>query len=78
LKKVPYVGDVPYLGTFFRHTYWNHVKSELVMTVNPEIIQPIPSGAQVALPTERGPMTAESVRTRLLNLPNVTRPRLLP
>jgi pilus assembly protein CpaC len=76
LKKVPYLGDLPYLGAFFRHTSWDHVKSELVMTVTPQIIQPIPGGAQVALPIERGQMTAEEVRTEPLSAPDVTRPRL--
>jgi pilus assembly protein CpaC len=76
LRKVPYLGEMPYLGAFFRHTYWNHIKSELLMTVTPEIIQPIPAGAQVAMPIERGPMTAEEVRTKPLSAPDVTRPRL--
>jgi pilus assembly protein CpaC len=76
LRKVPYFGDGPYLGAFFRHTSWNHVKSELLMTVTPQIIQPIPAGAQVALPIERGQMTPEEVRTKPLSAPDVTRPRL--
>jgi hypothetical protein len=45
------------------------------MTVTPQIIQPIPAGAQVALPIERGQMTAEEVRTKPLSSPDVTRPR---
>jgi len=64
ISGVPYLKDVPYLGAFFRHTYWNHVKSELIMTVTPVIIQPIPAGGQVVLPTERGQMTHEEVRTK--------------
>lgn len=76
LTKVPYLGDVPYLGALFRHTSWNHVRSELIMTVTPRIVEPIPAGARVALPTQRGPMTRAEVRTRPLAQPNVTRPRL--
>jgi pilus assembly protein CpaC len=75
LRKVPYLGDVPYLGAFFRQTEYNHVRSELLMTVTPEIIQPIPAGGEVALPSERGQMTPEEVRTKPLNNPDVTRPR---
>jgi pilus assembly protein CpaC len=75
LKKVPYLGDVPYFGTLFRHTYWNHVKSELLITVTPQIIQPIPAGSEVALPIERGQMTAEEIRTQPLNAPDASRPR---
>jgi pilus assembly protein CpaC len=75
LHKVPYVGDVPYLGAFFRHTYWSHVKSELLMTVTPQIIQPIPPGAQIAMPIERGQMNVEEVSTKPLSSPDVSRPR---
>jgi pilus assembly protein CpaC len=75
LHKVPFFGDVPYLGAFFRHTYWDHIRSELLMTVTPQIIQPIPAGGQVVLPTERGQMTPEEVRTKPLSAPDVTRPR---
>jgi pilus assembly protein CpaC len=76
LHKVPYLGDVPYLGALFRHTYWNRSNTELLMTVTPQIIHSIPAGAQVALPIDRGPMTAEEVRTKPLNTPDVTRPRM--
>jgi pilus assembly protein CpaC len=75
LHKVPYMGDVPYLGTFFRHTYWSHVKSELMMTVTPQIIQPIPPGAEVAMPIERGQMNLQEVRTKPVTSPDVSRPR---
>ena len=75
LEKVPYLGDMPYVGAFFRHTYWEHTKSELVMTVTPQIVRSIPAGAQIALPTEQGPMTPAEVRTRPLAEPDVTRPR---
>lgn len=76
VRKVPYLGDLPYLGSLFRHTSWNHVKSELVMTVTPRIVRPIPAGARVTLPTQRGPITPGEIRTRPLSQPNVARPRL--
>jgi pilus assembly protein CpaC len=76
LRKVPYLGDVPYLGALFRNTYWSHDKTELVMSVTPEIVRPLPPGAEVALPTERqGPLTPEEVMTKPVNRPDVTRPR---
>jgi Flp pilus assembly secretin CpaC len=75
IHKVPYLGDVPYLSAFFRQTYWSHVKSELLMTVTPQIIQPIPPGAEVAMPIERGQMNAQEVRTKPVSSPDVSRPR---
>ena len=76
LKKVPYMGDIPYLGALFRNTYWSHDKTELVMSVTPEIVRPLPAGGEVSLPTERqGPLTPEEVRTGPLSSPDITRPR---
>ncbi|SRR5579875_964321 len=76
VQKVPYLGDIPYLGSLFKQTYWQHDKDELVMSVTPEIVRPLPPGAEVALPTERqGPLTPEEVRTRSLTTPDAARPR---
>lgn len=76
LRKVPYLGDIPYVGALFRHTSWNHIKTELVMSVTPQIVRPIPASGQLALPTERGPMTWGETRTKPLEQPDITRPRL--
>ncbi len=76
LRKVPYLGDIPYAGALFRHTSWNRVKTELVMSVTPQIVRPIPASGQPALPTERGPMTWGETRTKPLEQPDITRPRL--
>lgn len=75
VRKTPYLGDVPYLGYLFKHTYWRHTKSELVMTVTPQIIRPIPVGIRVALPTDHGPLSPEEIRTRPLTQPDASRPR---
>jgi pilus assembly protein CpaC len=76
VRKVPYLGDVPYLGGFFRQTYWSHDKTELIMSVTPEIVRPLPPGGEVALPTSRGPLSPAEVATRPLAQPDITRPRL--
>ncbi len=76
LRKVPYLGDIPYAGALFRHTDYNRVKTELVMSVTPQIVRPIPANGQPALPTERGPMTWGETRTKPLEQPDITRPRL--
>jgi pilus assembly protein CpaC len=73
---VPYMKDVPYLGAFFKHTYWSHDKTELVMSVTPEIVRPLPAGGEVAVPTERqGPLTPEQIETKPLDRPDASRPR---
>jgi pilus assembly protein CpaC len=75
VKKVPYLGDVPYVGSLFRNTYWEHTKSELVMTVTPQIVRSIPAGAELALPTDRGALTGAEIRTRRPDEPDASRPR---
>ncbi len=75
VRKTPYLGDIPYVSYLFKHTYYHRTKSELVMTVTPEIIRPIPAGIKVALPTQRGPLTQEEIRTRPLSQPDASRPR---
>jgi pilus assembly protein CpaC len=74
IKKVPYMGDLPYLGGLFRQTYYNHVKTELVMSVSPHIVRPIPAAGEVVVP-EHGPLSPEEVRTEPTKLDDVTRPR---
>lgn len=76
IKKVPYLGDVPYLGAMFRQTYWDHQKTELVMSVTPKIVKPIPPSGQVALPQPQGNLTPQDIRTRPLSSPDAGRPRL--
>lgn len=76
VQKVPYLGDIPFVGSLFRQTSWNHDKTELVMAVTPEIVRPLPPGGEVALPTQRqGPLTPEEVQTRPLASPDAARPR---
>jgi pilus assembly protein CpaC len=75
VRKTPYLGDLPYLGYLFKHTYYRRVKSELVMTVTPQIVRPIPTAVRVALPTDRGPMNPDEIRTRSLGQPDASRAR---
>ncbi len=76
IKKVPYLGDVPYAGALFRNTSWSHVKTELVMSVTPRLVRPIPAGASVTLPTSTaGVLTPAEVQTQALPVDDVTRPR---
>ena len=76
-RKVPYLGDIPYVGALFRRTSFEHNKSELLVVVQPRVAAPERDDTEMPLPTERGPLTRKEVRTR--PSPNeVTRPRLTP
>jgi pilus assembly protein CpaC len=75
ISKVPYIGDVPYLGGLFRTTTYSNTETDLVMSVTPQIVQPLPSGAQVYNPTSVPELTPEQIETRRLAQPDATRPR---
>jgi pilus assembly protein CpaC len=75
IQKVPYMGDIPYLGGLFRTTNYSNVETDLVMSVTPQIVQPVPDGASVYNPTTVPELTREQVETRRLAQPDITRPR---
>jgi Flp pilus assembly secretin CpaC len=75
IDKVPYLGDIPYVRGLFRHTNWTDSESDLVMSVTPQIVRPLPTGGQVYLPTSHAPLTAEDISTHRLDVPDVGRPR---
>ena len=50
-SKVPFIGDIPILGNFFKSKSTTRANTELVVIVTPEIVRPIPAGAPpVTLP----------------------------
>ncbi len=75
VKKVPYLGDLPYAGAIFRNTTWEDSETDLVMAVMPQIVGPLPPQAEVFQPTSRGPLTDAEVRTQRLQTPDAARPR---
>jgi len=75
IQKVPYLGDVPYVGGLFRLTNYNNTETDLVMSVTPQIVRPLPDGASVYNPTYVPELTHDQVETRRLAQPDVTRPR---
>ena len=75
VHKVPYLGDVPYLGGLFRNTDFQDAQTELVMSVRPQIVEPLPPNARVFEPSQRGPLTEDEIRTRRLDTPDAARPR---
>ncbi|MDO8431817.1 MAG: pilus assembly protein N-terminal domain-containing protein [Candidatus Binatus sp.] len=75
IKKVPYMGDIPYLGGLFRNTSYYNTETDLVMAVTPQIVRPLPAGASVYNPTAVPEMTEQQIKTRDLSQPDAARPR---
>lgn len=74
-RGVPYLKDIPYLGYLFRTTTYSNEEDELMVVVTPRLVHPLAPTEQVQLPTDRGPLTNEDVRTKPSDA-EVTRPRL--
>jgi pilus assembly protein CpaC len=75
VQKVPYLGDIPIVRGFFRTTYWSDKETDLVMSVTPEIVRPLPNGGQVFLPSNRGNMSYDEIKTKPIDPPDASRPR---
>jgi pilus assembly protein CpaC len=75
INKVPYLGDIPYVAGLFRTTSWQNTESDLVMSVTPQIVKPLPEGAEVYTPSKRGPLTYQEIRTEKPATPEPSRPR---
>jgi Flp pilus assembly secretin CpaC len=75
VQKVPYLGDIPWVRGLFRTTSWADKETDLVMSVTPQIVRPLPPGGQVYLPSNRGEMSQEEIRTNPINPPDAARPR---
>lgn len=52
VAQVPWLGDIPILGSLFRSTQYQRDQSELVIIVTPHLVQPT-RGEALALPTDR-------------------------
>ena len=51
VDKIPFLGDVPILGAFFRSSQYTRDERELIMVVTPTIVRPLAAGARTpALP----------------------------
>ena len=53
VDKVPWLGDIPILGTFFRSTNYTRQDRELIMIVTPHLVTPLAKGTKVPLPGEK-------------------------
>lgn len=47
VDKVPWLGDIPVLGAFFRTTNINRTEKELIMVITPHLVRPIGRGTQL-------------------------------
>jgi len=53
VAQVPWLGDVPVLGTLFRSTSFQSGETELVIIVSVNLVTPVDGEDQIALPTDR-------------------------
>jgi pilus assembly protein CpaC len=44
-EKIPFIGDIPYIGKFFQSKSVNRTNTELIVIVTPEIVAPLAAGA---------------------------------
>lgn len=52
VKKIPLLGDLPIIGSFFRNLSYSQDEKELVIIVTPHIVQPIAKNVPLPLPGE--------------------------
>lgn len=57
-SQIPWLGDVPVLGTLFRSADYQRNQSELVIIITPHLVTPV-SGDVYALPTDRIQLPSE-------------------
>ncbi|WP_093139650.1 type II and III secretion system protein family protein [Pseudoxanthomonas sp. GM95] len=53
VAKVPLLGDLPIIGSFFRNLQYKRQDKELVIVVTPHLVKPIARGVNVPLPGAR-------------------------
>jgi Flp pilus assembly secretin CpaC len=75
VDKTPYLGDLPWIGNLFKHTSYTDQNTDLVMSVTPQIVQPLPTNGRIANPVQRGPLSEDEIRTERLAIPDASRPR---
>ncbi len=50
VDKVPLLGDLPFIGAFFRNLKYNSAEKELVIVVTPHLVKPVAKGVAMPLP----------------------------
>tara|TARA_R110002096_G_scaffold22170_9_gene71570 strand:+ start:6695 stop:8080 length:1386 start_codon:yes stop_codon:yes gene_type:complete len=59
VSQVPWIGDLPILGTLFRSSDYSRQQTELVIIVTPHLVTPV-DGDSLILPTDRVKLPSES------------------
>lgn len=52
VRKIPFLGDIPILGTLFRSTGYTQEKTDLLVAVTPHLVKPVPEGT-IKFPGDR-------------------------
>ena len=50
VNKIPFLGDLPILGPFFRSMQYSQDEKELVIIATPHLVKPIAKGVELPLP----------------------------
>ncbi len=66
LVKVPWIGDVPILGSLFKSRQTKKSSTELLVVITPHLAQPIPAGDQAQLPSFVQPFLKTSAEEKAL------------
>jgi type II secretory pathway component GspD/PulD (secretin) len=74
-RGLPYLKDIPYAGQLFRNTTYTDEVNELMVVVTPHLARSIQNGDDLDLPSDRGPLTRDDVKTKP-ERSTVTQPRL--
>ena len=64
VRGIPYLKDIPLLRYIFSTTIFTNEVIELMVVATPYIVDPLPEGTEVVLPTDRGPLTHDDIRTK--------------
>ena len=72
---IPYLQNLPLVGYIFRNTHYERQVTELMVIITPHLVHALPPGEDLALPTDRGPLTSEEMKTKR-DPAEVTRPRV--
>lgn len=53
VNKIPLLGDIPVIGSFFRNLDYKREDKELVIVVTPRLVRPLAKGTDIPLPGQR-------------------------
>ncbi len=53
VNKIPLLGDIPVIGSFFRNLNYKREEKELVIVVTPRLVKPLARGTEIPLPGQR-------------------------